>query len=300
MVSVSVVIPTYNRAEMVDRAIESALEQTLDDIEVLVVDDGSTDDTAAVVKAFDDPRVSYLRHETNRGGSAARNTGIEHASGEYIALLDSDDEWLPGKLERQRAELQSRDSTWVAAYCDFRQLRSNRIVELVDNFVRRPTGFEGGEELIDRIFLRTFAHGGASTLVVTTEAVEAIGGFDPTFERHQDLEFLIRLLKRGKLAFVDEALVLKRDTGYPPSSRVAQAGETFTDRFEEEIAIRGISDRVERIQRFNMAKHHLREGRFLQGLIEMSRGECPHVRDRLGMAAAFAAGVQSKTTLTVS
>lgn len=300
MVIVSVVIPTYNRAELVDQAIESALAQTLEDIEVIVVDDGSTDDTETVVHTFDDPRVSYHRHDSNRGGSAARNTGIDHSSGEYIALLDSDDKWYPTKLERQRDELASRGSSWVAAYCDFRQERSNTLVEVVDNIIRRPTGLEGDEELINRIFLRTFAHGGASTLFIESDVVRTIGGFDPTFERHQDLEFLVRLLKHGKLAFVDETLVLKRDTGYPTATKAAAARERFNDRFADEIASRGLSQRVERIQRYNMAKYHLREGRFRMGLVEAAHGECPHHRDLLGLVSALAAGVQSVTEATVA
>ena len=98
---VSVIIPTYNRAHLVGRAIRSVLNQTYQDFEIIVVDDGSTDNTEEVVKSFNDPRIRYIRHEKNRGGSAACNTGIRAARGEYIAFQDSDDEWLPEKLEKQ-------------------------------------------------------------------------------------------------------------------------------------------------------------------------------------------------------
>ena len=99
--SVSVIIPTYNRAHLVGRAIRSVLDQTFQDFELIVIDDGSIDDTEAIVLDFQDPRIHYLRHEVNRGGSAARNTGIRAARGEYVAFLDSDDEWLSEKLELQ-------------------------------------------------------------------------------------------------------------------------------------------------------------------------------------------------------
>ena len=99
--TISVIIPTYNRAHLVGRAIRSVLAQTFQDIELIVVDDGSIDDTEAIVLDFPDPRIHYLRHEINRGGSAARNTGIRAACGEYVAFLDSDDEWLSEKLELQ-------------------------------------------------------------------------------------------------------------------------------------------------------------------------------------------------------
>lgn len=100
---ISVIIPTYNRAHLIGRAIRSVLNQTFSHYELIVVDDGSTDNTEEVVKSFRDSRISFIRHERNRGVSAARNTGINAAQGEYIAFNDSDDEWLPTKLERQMA-----------------------------------------------------------------------------------------------------------------------------------------------------------------------------------------------------
>lgn len=93
--TVSVIIPTYNRAHLVARAIQSVLDQTYQDFEIIVVDDASTDNTEAVIQQYDDSRIVYLKHEVNSGGAAARNTGIRHARGQYIAFLDSDDEWLP-------------------------------------------------------------------------------------------------------------------------------------------------------------------------------------------------------------
>ena len=108
--TVSVIIPTYNRAHLVDRAIQSVLNQTYKDFELIIVDDGSTDNTEDIIKEFQkkDERIKYIRHEENRGGSAARNTGIKAAKGEYIAFLDSDDEWLPIKLGRQISEFTNK------------------------------------------------------------------------------------------------------------------------------------------------------------------------------------------------
>ena len=98
---VSVVISTYNRQEKLKRALASVLGQTLRDIEVIVVDNASTDATEEVVRNVKDLRVRYIRHDSNKGGPAARNTGIKHARAPYIALLDDDDEWMPQKLEKQ-------------------------------------------------------------------------------------------------------------------------------------------------------------------------------------------------------
>lgn len=98
---VSVILPTYNRSHRLGRAISSVLSQTYADFELILVDDGSTDNTKKLVGCFSDPRVRYLRHRFNRGASAARNTGIASALGEFLAFQDSDDEWLPEKLSEQ-------------------------------------------------------------------------------------------------------------------------------------------------------------------------------------------------------
>lgn len=114
LVKVSVIIPTYNRAHVVHRSIESALSQTCKDLEVLIVDDGSTDETFDAVKPFFRfPQVRYLRHETNKGHQAARNTGIKNARGDYIAFLDSDDTWIPQKTELQIDAILTRGADYV-------------------------------------------------------------------------------------------------------------------------------------------------------------------------------------------
>ena len=101
MPQVSVIIPTYNRAHLLSRAIKSVLNQTFQDFEIIIVDDASTDDTDKLVVSFHDSRVRYIQHEKNHGGGAVRNSAIKQAQGDYIAFLDSDDEWLPEKLEKQ-------------------------------------------------------------------------------------------------------------------------------------------------------------------------------------------------------
>src|SRR6056297_1668487 len=116
--TVSVIVPTYNRADALPRTVESVLGQTLDDLELIVVDDASTDDTPAVIDDYDDDRVQFVQHERNQGASAARNTGIDRAEGDYVAFLDSDDVWRPTKLEKQVQTLARRGDDWVAAYCE--------------------------------------------------------------------------------------------------------------------------------------------------------------------------------------
>ena len=114
--TVSVIIPTYNRAHLLPRALESVLAQTFEDLEVLVVDDGSTDGTEAVVTGYDD-RVRYLRQPQNAGVSAARNRGLREARGEFVAFLDSDDEWFPEKLARQVERFRELPDRVGLLYC---------------------------------------------------------------------------------------------------------------------------------------------------------------------------------------
>ena len=126
-ISVSVIIPTYNREKLVSRSIQSVLDQTYQDYEIIVVDDASIDNTEKVVKSFNDVRIRFLRSNLNKGGSAARNMGIIAANGEYIAFLDSDDEWLPEKLEKQISILKNLKSLeWGGIYCGHILISNNR------------------------------------------------------------------------------------------------------------------------------------------------------------------------------
>ena len=114
---ISVVIPAYDRERSIARAIAAVLAQTYPAIEIVVVDDASTDGTAARVEAIGDPRVRLVRHAKNRGAAAARNTGVEAARGAFIAFQDSDDDWLPEKLARQAAHMASLPDDYVATFC---------------------------------------------------------------------------------------------------------------------------------------------------------------------------------------
>ena len=114
---VSVIIPTRNRVEMLCRAVNSVLSQTFDNLECIVVDDESHDNTEKVINSFEDDRLKYFRHEKNKGASAARNTGIRQSQGEFIAFLDDDDEWLDEKLEKQVNLLENLPSKYGMVYC---------------------------------------------------------------------------------------------------------------------------------------------------------------------------------------
>ncbi|WP_245180502.1 glycosyltransferase family 2 protein [Haloarcula amylovorans] len=266
---VSVVIPAYNREALIGRAIDSALAQTVDAIEVLVVDDGSADGTERVVTGFDDSRVRYLAHETNRGVSAARNTGVEAASGEYVAFLDSDDEWLPRKLDRQLALLDSRGEGWVGAYCDVvtadRSTAGRLAAAVSESVFRSKAPREGGRELAESLLSMQVFMGPGSTLLAKRDALRGTGGFDEGLSIYEDWDLVLRLLAAGRVAYVDEALAVTHFTGDAPAEAYVGNDERYLDRNADlvaEVERRGVA--VRHIHRMGLVGHFLTEGRFLE------------------------------------
>ncbi|QLG50755.1 glycosyltransferase family 2 protein [Natrinema halophilum] len=278
MTRVSVVIPTYNRAATLPDAIDSALNQTIDDLEVIVVDDGSTDDTESVFAEYDDPRVRPVVHATNLGANVARNTGIDHARGEYVAFLDSDDRWHPQKLERQLATLEERSSDWVGVYCDtaYELAGTNGWIRGVAASVLAradevPTR-EGGQELIGEILAGNVHPSAGSTLLVRTEVANEVNGFDETLDRFQDPEFCLRILKQGKIAYVDDALVRCEETGHPPADVIENASKEYLSSYEDEVE--RFEDKGYEIRSTHaliLAKRYFSEGRFLRGALHLRK-----------------------------
>ncbi|EMA58880.1 glycosyltransferase family 2 protein [Halorubrum lipolyticum] len=263
---VSVIIPTYNRAETLARAVDSALAQTVDDIEVLVVDDGSTDGTRALIEEGD-PRVRYLAHDTNRGVSAARNTGVEAARGEYVAFLDSDDEWLPRKLDRQLAVLDDRGEGWVGAYCDVASTglsMGGRIAGAVSERVFRSAApREGGQELAEALVSMQVFMGPGSTLLVERDVITSTGGFDEGLSIYEDWDLVLRVLSVGKLAYVDEPLAVTHFTGDAPAEAYVANDRRYLERnaeLVETLERRGVP--VREVHRMGLVGHYLSEGRF--------------------------------------
>ena len=297
MTTVSVVVPTYNEAGVLHRSIDSVLDQTYDDLELLVVDDGSTDTTASVVRSYDDDRITYLPHGTNSGASAARNTGIEAATGEYVAFLDADDEWHPRKLEHQVATLSNRPASWVAVYCGV-ELVTDDDERLLDSVLPRrftrideTEGAEGGESLVKDVLLDRLHTSAGSTLLVRREVVEAIDGFDESFDRFQDSEFLIRVLRQGQLAYVDESLVSRYDTGRPSAESIEAADEAYLEKF---------SDTVDRLERqgydirgthdYFLTKFYFQEGELTEGFRHLGDACWPETRQYPGLLYSVATG----------
>lgn len=190
---VSVIIPTYNRADKIKPAVESVLNQTYTDFELIVVDDGSTDNTSEVIESIEDSRIRYV-HQENAGACAARNNGINYAKGEYIAFHDSDDIWHKDKLEKQMNALLQNNADIVC--CRLNKKYSDGTVKLKPEKIK-----QGIMKPVTNLFGI-----GTQTIVAKKEVFDSYK-FDKDFPCFQECELLYRITKQYSLYCLDEGLV---------------------------------------------------------------------------------------------
>ena len=177
---ISIMMPTYNNAKYIKQAIESIYAQNYDNIEIIVVDDGSTDNTKEIVQQYKDIKYFYIEH---KGISVARNTALEKSKGEYIAFLDSDDYWLPNKLNTQIQYFKDHPD------CEI-------VFTKYENFFedeKLKTNKRAMHEKMMEKFLKQYL----PSSVIKKELFEKYGNFDENFSGVEDTEFLYRLLKKG-------------------------------------------------------------------------------------------------------
>jgi glycosyltransferase involved in cell wall biosynthesis len=202
--AVSVVIPTYNRADMIGRAVQSVLDQTFLDFEILVIDDASTDGTESLVRSFQDPRIVYVRLDENGGNAVARNAGVRRARGRYISFLDSDDEFLPGCLEAVTVNLGGSPPdigfTWVGRNV-VRQSASGPIQ--ITEPARIPPAVD--DDYLS--FLMQFRGGTSHGLTVKRNCFEEVGYFDESLRAAVDTDFVLRLVQHYSYVEIDQPLV---------------------------------------------------------------------------------------------
>lgn len=195
----SVIIPTYNREHFLDAAISSVLDQTYDDFELIVVDDGSVDGTKQLVDKYKSRRVSYI-YQNNQGVSSARNSGIKKARGEYIAFLDSDDRWVSEKLERTVEYISQypevyffhTEEDWYKNGRFFPQKKKHK----------KPSGFVYQSML-------PICCVSMSTAVVRRELIEDIGVFDEELIACEDYDFILRAAAQYQIELIPEYLTIK-------------------------------------------------------------------------------------------
>ncbi len=199
---VSVIIPTYNRESTIEKSLQSVMNQTYKNIEIIVIDDGSTDNTENIVKDIQDERILYIKQE-NKGVSRARNTGILNSKGEYIAFQDSDDIWHANKLEVQMKKF--RNSQYGLVYSSF-----NKIYEKKNSVLPKLKRGKEGNIYFDLLKLNFI---GCPTVILKKEVVEKCGIFDESLHKYEDWEYFIRISREYKVLFVEEVLV---DSYYSP------------------------------------------------------------------------------------
>lgn len=200
MATVSVIIPTYNRADRLPRAIESVLMQDYSDFELIIADDCSTDNTEDVVRTYNDKRIQYYKCPQNMGAAGARNYGASKSKAKYIAFHDSDDEWLQGKLSRQVA--------YAEAHPEYGLIYGKMHIKTSDMEGDFPNASVEGDlegDIYAWLLCRNTI--GAPTMFMPREIFESVSGFDASLRCLEDWEFAIRVAKEYMIGYIDEPLI---------------------------------------------------------------------------------------------
>jgi glycosyltransferase involved in cell wall biosynthesis len=212
MPAISVIIPAYNTQQTILKTIESVQKQTFSDIEIIVINDGSTDKTLEILQSLQDQRLKIFSYE-NSGLPVARNRGIDRATGEFISFIDADDLWTQDKLELQFAGLQQHPHagvvySWTAYFIDGQE-------EVI--FPYAPVFFAGN--VYDKLLVSNFIANG-SNILVRSKAIKSVGEFEPTLKSCEDWDFYIRLAAKWHFVVVPKHQVLYRQSLNAMTSKV--------------------------------------------------------------------------------
>lgn len=240
---VSVIIPTYKRSKYLIRAINSILNQSYDNIEIIVVDDNGIGDKFQLINeknlsAFiENNQIIYIKHEQNKNGAAARNTGIKVATGDYITFLDDDDFFLKKRIELLVKKLEN-NRDYDCAYSSMIKIKNNHIY----NYRK---GNKEGNLLYDILSQYSF-FGTGSNMFFTKKSITEIGQFDEKFFRYQDLEYMARFFEHGfKVCSISDVLVVKCEEdaiNFPNYEKLKLAKEMYVNKFIKSINKLGFND----------------------------------------------------------
>lgn len=248
---VSVIMPTYNGAKTIKRAIESALNQTYPNIEVVVVNDASKDNTAEVLNEIKDKRLKIFSHKINMERSASRNDAMRFSKGEYLAFLDDDDEWLSTKVSKQVKYIQAKDPNIWKAVLSSHEIEGRKVIQKKEG------------DITKQIFMMQTSLGAGSCLMIRRDVLDTVGFFNENYSRHEDLEFVLRYLKQFKLATMPDILtIVHGHSGVPTGDSMLKVKEDFLKDFEKDIKSLGESD-VKKIyarQWLQVSKHYALDG----------------------------------------
>ncbi|MBE9144578.1 glycosyltransferase [Planktothrix mougeotii] len=211
MAIISVVIPAYNAEKTIKQTIDSILNQTFQDFEIIVINDGSTDSTLDIVSHIHDPRIQVFSYP-NSGAPTSRNRGLALAKGEYIALLDADDLWTPDKLESQYQALKNHPQAAVAySWTDY--------IDESGNFLKSGRHLTFNGDVYAELLIQNFLENGSNPLI-RREAFAEVGEFDPSLLGGQDRDLYIRLAARYYFVAVPLVQVFYRMSPYSISSQI--------------------------------------------------------------------------------
>lgn len=201
MPKVSVIIPTYNRVKHLLPAIKSVLRQTYQNFELIISDDGSTDDTRQVVISLNNSKIRYITNKGSKGPGGNRNNGISHAHGEYVAFLDDDDEWLPDKLQHQVDILRKSSGTVCGVFTNVNYMdkKSGQLIK------RNPIFVNPKQNLLRQLVIKSPIY--TSTIMVKKTCLEKVGRFDESIHYMEDLDLWIKLAKKWKFEYLPSPLI---------------------------------------------------------------------------------------------
>lgn len=241
---ISVIIPTYNREQMIGRAIRSVLSQTYEDYEIIVVDDGSTDHTENVVEQIADERIRYIRLEHNYGAGYARNIGIRESRHDYIAFLDSDDEWKRFKLELQMQRMQELPEEVGLVYCRMSGEHGDGSGRFcIPSYGYDRSFLEG--DMFPFLLRRNVI--GTPSMLIRRACLEQTGGFKESLRCVEDYELVLRIARNWQIGFVDEELVEIHKTEGSLTYRGQDqlvSGCYIVSKYRQEMTEFGILDQV--------------------------------------------------------
>jgi glycosyltransferase involved in cell wall biosynthesis len=200
MARVSVIIPTYNRDNFIRSAIISVLNQTYQDYDIVIVDDGSTDNTELVVNSFSCSKIKYIRHKKNMGEAESRNTGITNSNSEFIAFIDDDDEWMPDKLELQ-IKLMSQCEVQIGGIYTGVLTIDMESGKIVDKLIPHKRGYIYNDLLVENCVFTP------STILLKVECFKKVGLFDRTIKYGPDYDMWVRISKEYHYEYIKEPLV---------------------------------------------------------------------------------------------
>ncbi|MEK7649523.1 MAG: glycosyltransferase family A protein [Patescibacteria group bacterium] len=241
MPKVSVIIPTHNRAHLLPRALDSVLSQSYKDMEIIIVDDGSSDETPAVIARYTDPRIRTIRYETPQGIPTVRNRGMQEARGEYIAWQDDDDEWLPGKLEKQVAKMETLSEEYGVVYSAYWRMRKDGTRAFFP-----PRWVQPQEGDLYKVFLKkNFLC--LQSMLMRKKVFETVGGLDKRFPVLQEYDWFPKIAERFQFAYIPEPLTLLHHT---PKSN---SQNNTLNAFARELFIQ---DRYPDLLRFKFLGYH--------------------------------------------